>query len=300
MGACIESQAYTQREVAAMFKLQPSRLRHWQKLGLMPRRRRYDWRDLILARRLRDYADDRRAMRRLAQAVRGALRRDPDAAALLANGFACVGLRLAVPCAGGLMDVATGQYELPFSDATPDGEREEPQAIRVQPNSETPEQWFALALALEGNAATRSQAAEAYERCLALDANFTSAYINLGTIRYHERDFETAERCYRQALSLDAGYALAYFDLGNVLDETGRVSEAIAAYAAAVRLSPRYADAHYNLALAYQRNGQSRRAVPHWRRYLGIDSRSPWADHARSQLRRSLDGDVLQLVPTSA
>ncbi|MGH9484458.1 MAG: tetratricopeptide repeat protein, partial [Terriglobales bacterium] len=138
------------------------------------------------------------------------------------------------------------------------------------------------------------------EHCLLLDRGFLSAHINLGTLRYHQRDFAAAERCYRQALLLESKYALGYFNLGNVLDETGRLSEAIDAYLTAVQLVPDYADAHYNLALAYQRLGQPRRAVPHWRSYLGLDRASPWATHARTQLKQALALDGLQLVAKKA
>src|SRR6185312_7605232 len=123
---------------------------------------------------------------------------------------------------------------------------------------------------------------------------------NLGTLRYHDRNFAVAERCYRMALALDPNYALAHFNLGNVLDETGRLEEAIAAYNEAVRLAPGYADAHYNLALAYQRRGERRRAVPHWQQYLGLDRKSPWAAHARNQLKQTISGDLLKLVKTTA
>lgn len=266
-------------------------------MGLLPHRAAYGWRDLSLARKLSHYAGDRATLRRLSRAVREARRsgREPDAA--LAGGFQYFGTRLAVSTATGWVDIVTGQYELPFARLEP------AVATPSQPAAaagETAEQWFAFALSLEGQPSLRAQAAEGYERCLQLDPQFTSAYINLGTIRYHLRDFAAAERCYRQALTLDSSYALAWFDLGNVLDETGRLSEAVDAYQAAIRSAPQYADAHYNLALAFQRAGLPRRAVPHWRQYLDIDRSSPWAAHARSQLKRSLADDVLQLVPRRA
>ena len=97
-----------------------------------------------------------------------------------------------------------------------------------------------------------------------------------------------AEELYRRATEADPGYVLAYFDLGNVLDELERLDESIAAYLKAVTLSPRYADAHYNLALAYERTGEHRPALRHWRAYVKLDNRGPWADHARGQIRKLL------------
>ncbi|MGH9520259.1 MAG: tetratricopeptide repeat protein, partial [Terriglobales bacterium] len=187
------------------------------------------------------------------------------------------------------MDALSGQLRLAFAPV-------EVAVAEAPAPRETAEQWFAFGLSLEGEPGLRQQAASAYERCLELDPNFCSAYINLGTLRYHEKNFAEAERCYRAALAMDFDYALAHFNLGNVLDETGRLEDAIVAYCEAVRLAPGYADAHYNLALAYQRRGLPRRAVPHWQQYLGLDARSPWATHARTQLKQAIASDPLRLV----
>jgi Tetratricopeptide repeat len=61
-------------------------------------------------------------------------------------------------------------------------------------------------------------------------------------------------------------------------------------------LAPTYADAHYNLALAYEKLKQPRRALRHWRAYVQLDSSGPWSSHARNQIRRILDADVLKIV----
>jgi tetratricopeptide (TPR) repeat protein len=95
---------------------------------------------------------------------------------------------------------------------------------------------------------------------------------------------------------MDPGYVLAFFDLGNVLDELDRPEESIAAYKQAVALAPRYADAHYNLALAYERKGELRQALRHWQAYVRLDRSGPWADHARSQIRRLLERERLSIA----
>jgi tetratricopeptide (TPR) repeat protein len=89
---------------------------------------------------------------------------------------------------------------------------------------------------------------------------------------------------------------LAFFDLGNVLDELERPEESIRAYQLALRLSPRYADAHYNLALAFERRGENRSALRHWQAYIRLDHSGPWADHARSQIRKLLDDEPLTIA----
>ncbi len=132
-----------------------------------------------------------------------------------------------------------------------------------------------------------------YEEIVELDPEYAAAYINLGTINFHLRQYGRAEELYRRATEADPSYVLAFFDLGNVLDELERLDESIAAYRQAVALAPRYADAHYNLALAYERQGQRRQALRHWQAYLRLDNRGPWADHARGEIRKLLSMEKL-------
>ncbi len=98
------------------------------------------------------------------------------------------------------------------------------------------------------------------------------------------------------ATESDRTYALAFFDLGNVLDELKRLPEAIGAYRRAIELRPDYADAHYNLALALERHGRRRSALSHWTVYLRLDASGPWAQHARTQLRKTLSTLGMELV----
>jgi tetratricopeptide (TPR) repeat protein len=63
-----------------------------------------------------------------------------------------------------------------------------------------------------------------------------------------------------------------------------------------LQLAPTYADAHYNLALAYEKMKQPRRALPHWRSYIKLDTASPWAIHARNQIQRILQSEGLKVV----
>jgi tetratricopeptide (TPR) repeat protein len=155
---------------------------------------------------------------------------------------------------------------------------------------------FLRAVRLEENGETLSEAKMLYETILEMQPNHAPAAINLGTIRYNERDYAAAETYYRRATEADPEYALAFFDLGNVLDEQQRLAEAIAAYEKALMLVPGYADAHYNLALAYERMKEPRRALRHWMAYGKLDPSGPWASHARSQAKRILGSERLAIV----
>ena len=140
------------------------------------------------------------------------------------------------------------------------------------------------------------RAIKLYEQIMKLHPSFAPAWINLGTIHFHLREFAWAEQLYRRATEIDPTYVLAFFDLGNVLDELQRLDESITAYKRAVALAPRYADAHYNLALAHERRGEERPALRHWQAYLRLDKSGPWADHARGQIRKLLDREKLSIA----
>jgi Tfp pilus assembly protein PilF len=108
--------------------------------------------------------------------------------------------------------------------------------------------------------------------------------VNLGTVYFHLKRWEDAERVYLQALAIDATYALAHFDLGNLFDERGDPKRAESHYEAALKINPNYADAHYNLALLAQTRGDVMKAVRHWKAYLKLDGASSWAQIARREL----------------
>ncbi len=281
---------YSVAQISRLLRLKPGQLRRWQRQGLFPMRQRLSWNDMqraqVLAR-----CSARIPNRRLRQCIAAASTRIPGVTdPWLEASFAVFAGRLEVRHRGLVIDALSGQLHLPFGDSIAVVKRDAVSSL------DDPEQWFKFALSMEGMPEMRLQAAAAYERCLEIDPGFTSAHINLGTLRYHEKNFAAAEACYRAAMKADPNYALAHFNLGNVLDETGRMAEAIVEYCQAVKLAPGYADAHYNLALAYQRQGLHRKAVPHWQQYLGLDKQSPWALHARTQLRQTLQRDGLKLL----
>jgi tetratricopeptide (TPR) repeat protein len=77
----------------------------------------------------------------------------------------------------------------------------------------------------------------------------------------------------------------AWYNLADMLDEQGRANEAIVCLQRAIGADPSYADAVFNLALFLQRLEQHAQAAQWWRRYLELDSSSPWAARARRALK---------------
>lgn len=206
------------------------------------------------------------------------------------------GSRMVWRHAGALMDPVTQQLAFDFEGSvgglsTVRGgvQKQVSQTLHLQ-------EMFGRAIRFEEKPETLVDAAALYETILEEQPSHAAAAINLGTIRYGQKDFTAAERLYRHATTADPAYALAFFDLGNVLDEMRRMDDAIDAYQRAIALVPCYADAHYNLALAYERRGERRKALRHWLMYVRLDPSGPWSSHARGQARKILGSERLRIV----
>ena len=87
-----------------------------------------------------------------------------------------------------------------------------------------------LAAVQAEEAGEKQRAIALYEEILEVDPQYAAAYINLGTILFHLRQYAPAEELYRRPPRPIPTYVLAFFDLGNVLDELQRLDESIAAY----------------------------------------------------------------------
>ena len=89
------------------------------------------------------------------------------------------------------------------------------------------------------------------------------------------------------AIDLEPHNVTAHFNLGCAFDEMGRLDDAIEHLRRATELEPAHADAHFNLASAYEKRGQKQLALQHWISYLQQQPRGPWADFARTQLKKA-------------
>ncbi len=274
-----------------MLSISERRLQGWEKQSLIPHQERFVFGDLIALRtllRLRENRVPPGQIRRAISALREKLGSVTDPLKELR--IYSDGKKITVQVAGGKMDPISGQLLLNFDQS----ELHKLLSFPVKPDAagrdaEAAKQfeaalWFEKALELEQTGAPLEQVIEAYHSAIELDPQSAGALVNLGTIYFHLKKWDEAERHYRRALDADPRYALAHFNLGNLYDEKGDQSQALLHYIMAIRLDPHYGDAHYNLALLYQSSGQLMRAVRHWKAYLKLDSNSPWAVIARQEL----------------
>ena len=94
-----------------------------------------------------------------------------------------------------------------------------------------------------------------------------------------------AEALFRDAVKADSSFAPAWYNLADMLDDQGRTTEAITALESAVKADPFYADAIFNLALFLQKLDRLAEAAQRWKRYLELDTDSPWAARSKRALK---------------
>jgi tetratricopeptide (TPR) repeat protein len=284
-------QVYTRREAERVLGITERQLRGWEKQELVPKLDQYAFSDLIALRSLQRLRASRVPPERIRRAVR-ALRQKLGGVAdpLKELKIVCEGRKVAVLLDGQKMEADSGQLLLNFDRAELNsllafpGEAAPKERSEAVARQREAEEWFEKGLELEQTGAPLDEIVDAYKKALELDPRSAGALVNLGTIHYHLRQWQDAERCYREALQVDPSYALAHFNLGNLFDETGQRGRALLHYQSALEISPEYADAHYNAALVYQSQGDLMRAVRHWKAYLKLDPNSSWAAIARREL----------------
>jgi tetratricopeptide (TPR) repeat protein len=298
--------SYSRQDVLRILQISCRQLQGWERAGLIPQQQIYTFQDLGQLRTLRVLREDDVPAASIRHSIVAMKAVSGMANPLLEACLVRTGTRLAFRHSGTVVDPIRRQFLFDFERLDRMGQMgraggpsavSEPSPLR-RPGAATPrgvQDRFLAAVQAE-EAGEKHRAIGLYEEILKIDPEYAAAYINLGTINFHLRQYGRAEELYRRATEVDPAYVLAFFDLGNVLDELQRPDESIAAYRQAVALSPRYADAHYNLALAYERKGERRQALRHWQAYIRLDNCGPWADHARGQIRKLLSHENLSIA----
>ncbi len=297
--------SYSRQDVLRIIQISPHQLQGWERAGIIPQQQSYSFQDLGLLRTLRILREEAVPAASIRQSILAMKAVAGMTNPLLEATLVRTGTRLAFRHHGAMVDPIRRQLLFDFerlgqaqsTQGSGPSALSEPLPLR-RLGAENPkgvQELFLSAVRAE-ELGEKLRAIRVYEEIMKLDPAFAPAWINLGTIHFHLRQFGRAEELYRKATQIDPNYVLAFFDLGNVLDELQRPDESIMAYRKAVELSPRYADAHYNLALAHERKGEARPALRHWQLYARLDKDGPWADHARGQIRKLLDREKLSIA----
>jgi tetratricopeptide (TPR) repeat protein len=298
--------SYSRQDVLRILRITSRQLQGWERAELIPPQQSYSFQDLGQLRTLRILRQEAVSAASIRHSIVAMKAVAGMTNPLIEATLVRTGSRLAFRHDGDLVDPIRRQFLIDFErldQRVPTGPDDrhrvapEPYPLRRRDvNSQNDAQALFLEAVEAEEAGQKIRAIQLYQQIAELDPNFAPAYINLGTIHFHLREYEWAEKLYRRATEIDPTYVLAFFDLGNVLDELQRPNESITAYGQAVALAPNYADAHYNLALAYERKGEWRSALKHWQAYIRLDTNGPWAEHAHSQIRSLLSREKLSIA----
>jgi len=233
--------SYSRTDVLRILQISARQLQGWERAGLIASQQTYTFQDLGQLRILRSLREEdvpAASIRHSISAMKAVAGMENPLleATVVRTGTT----RLAFRHLGAMVDPIRRQLLFDFERAGQKEAMAEPAPLR--PRGADPQQnqqdLFLAAVQAE-EAGEKQRAMELYEQIIAADPTYAAAFINLGTIYFHLRQYGRAEELYRHATEVDPDYVLAFFDLGNVLDELERPEESIAAYEQAIALAPR-------------------------------------------------------------
>ncbi|TLS73510.1 tetratricopeptide repeat protein [Mariprofundus erugo] len=121
------------------------------------------------------------------------------------------------------------------------------QAIALQPDYTRAYVNLGNALAKLGNT---DEAVAAYRQAVEIDTDFAEGYNTLGAFLLSTGETAEAIKNLTRSIEANPDYYRAHSNLGNALRDMDRLDEAEASYREAIRLKPDYAEAHNNLGAA--------------------------------------------------
>ena len=279
-------QQFTRSEVERMTGATRQQLDYWSRLRLLQPRSRwgerfFNFTDLVAVEALRRLTAQRIPAQRLSRVVQALERQLGTAAAPLSS------LRISVTGdevvvrepgpQGQPIEPLTGQFVMDFETAHLES--------KVHSlGTRTAEEWFDLAMTLDGSQETMAEAVEAYRQAIKAAPEWIEPHINLGTALFHLGRLVESRDSFCSAVKIDSRHALAHFNLGCICDRLGDGDSAIQEFRAALACAPTMAEAHLNLSLVYEKQNRKDESRHHLSAYLRYDPNGRWADFARARL----------------
>lgn len=274
---------FSATDVQRIVGLTRKQLNYWDRLRLVCPRgthgtRYYDFRDLIGLRTVKQLLAKGVTASRLQRAIH-ALNHKLDQAQAPLSQLRIIfdGKDVMVEQGGARLEPVSGQFAMNFET------RELEETVRFVAKCSAKD-WFEMALSYETDKETKSEAINAYHRCIEADPHHGDALLNCGILHYEDGNFEKASEFFRRAQAAHPQNPLAHYNLGSVLEELGQLEEARRHLRLALKLDSAYCDAHYNLAFVCEKLGAFVEAREHWQIYIELDPVGPWSNCARERL----------------
>ncbi len=285
---------YSIGDAARILKVNPARLRYWERTELVqPRgddtqRAPFEFRDLVCVRGILALLEQGVPLRRIRRNVEILRDRLPEIDDPIRELRVWVeGSERMVVRHDGILLEPDGQMVLDFGTASETARSVTPlDRVDDAQVAAQAEALFVEGCALDGDASTFARAVDAYTRALEIDPDFADCHCNLGAVHYNRGERKAATACFERCLEIEPEHVEANFNLANLMEEEGRDQVALRLYRVALAADPLYPDLHINLALLYEKLGLDSQARSHWHRYLRLDATGAWADVARRRLAR--------------
>ena len=146
-----------------------------------------------------------------------------------------------------------------------------------------PQQYVALADQFE-DAGELDSAVQVYRAMLLAFGPSPESSFRIAELLYLLGDIPAARERYFLAVELDETYVEARASLGCVLAELGQPEMAVSAFRGALDFHADYPDVHFHLGRVLDDLGNSQDAEEHWRKFIELSPKSPWAEEARERL----------------
>ncbi|MFK7765947.1 MAG: MerR family transcriptional regulator [Mariniblastus sp.] len=162
---------------------------------------------------------------------------------------------------------------------------DQPIEIERQPLHElaTPNEFIKMAIEFEDDDDSHS-AIEVYRTMSLAFGPSADVCFRIAELLYQQNDLAGARERYYLAVELDESFVEARASLGCVLFELDEKELALAAFYGALEHHPDYPDVHFHLARLLDELDRAHDAEPHWRTFLELAPKSPWAEEARERL----------------
>lgn len=144
--------------------------------------------------------------------------------------------------------------------------------------------YFQLAQALQKQDKV-TEAFDAYQKALiikpdlAIAPNFAQDFNRLGLALAKQKNYSEAITAYQQAIKLDPQYAEVYLNWGNTLSQQNNFTEAIGMYDRAIELDPNNEETYLKLGEALSQEKQWNRAIATYRQAIALDPQNPLLYH---------------------
>ncbi len=280
-----DEEAYSVRQVAALFDVSERKLRYWSQTGFIrPSIREgsrvfYSFRDLIAVKVAKALLEGGTPLRRVRRSLAALSQTLPEVNASLASlRVRCEGDALVIDHHDRTYDANTGQLVLDFEVSELKTEVAQVLSLPwvgaedIEPTTaydwfhrgcELEAQWSGSPVDVSGFEAAR----HAYEQALELDPEFGAAWTNLGSMMAEVGENDEARSFFQRALGCDPDQPEAHCNLAELSLREGDADAAIAGYRQVLRLDPDWSEAHYGLARALLEVGGKAQALAHLERF---------------------------------